>query len=98
MHLDRTNLVSSRPELYEEVDNLGTASSRLRLCFASPSHEQIRDGVAVLAEVCRKEFGAPERIANVEKHAELRLVRRNADEFDVDQRGLARRRHALTLP
>ena len=33
------------------------ASSRLRLCFASPSHEQIREGVAVLAEVCRKEFG-----------------------------------------
>ena len=42
------------------------ASSRLRLCFASPSHDQIRQGVAVLAEVCRKEFGVPERIANVE--------------------------------
>ena len=37
------------------------AGSRLRLCFASPSHEQIREGVAVLAEVCRKEFGVPER-------------------------------------
>src|SRR6478672_5590449 len=45
------------------------AGSRLRLCFASPSHEQIREGVAVLAEVCRKEFGVPERSANVEKHA-----------------------------
>jgi 2-aminoadipate transaminase len=44
-------------------------SSRLRLCFASPSHEQIREGVAVLAEVCRKEFGVPARIANVDKHA-----------------------------
>jgi 2-aminoadipate transaminase len=43
--------------------------SRMRLCFASPSHEQIREGVAALAEVCRKEFGVPERIANVEKHA-----------------------------
>jgi 2-aminoadipate transaminase len=43
------------------------AGSRLRLCFASPSHQQIRDGVAVLAEVCRKEFGVPERIANVER-------------------------------
>ena len=42
------------------------AGSRLRLCFASPSHEEIREGVAVLAEVCRKEFGVPERIANVE--------------------------------
>jgi 2-aminoadipate transaminase len=40
---------------------------RLRLCFASPSHEQIREGVAVLADVCRKEFGVPERSANVEK-------------------------------
>jgi 2-aminoadipate transaminase len=45
------------------------AGSRLRLCFASPSHEQIREGVAVLAEVCRKEFGVPARIANVEKRA-----------------------------
>src|SRR6478672_7616990 len=45
------------------------AGSRLRLCFASPSHEQIREGVAVLAEVCRKEFGVPTRSANVEKHA-----------------------------
>jgi 2-aminoadipate transaminase len=44
------------------------AGSRLRLCFASPSHEQIREGVAVLAEVCRKEFGVPARSANVEKH------------------------------
>ncbi|MDB5564848.1 MAG: aminotransferase, partial [Tardiphaga sp.] len=45
------------------------AGSRLRLCFASPSHDEIRDGVAVLAEVCRAEFGVPERSANVEKRA-----------------------------
>jgi 2-aminoadipate transaminase len=44
--------------------------SRMRLCFASPSHEQIKEGVATLAEVCRKEFGVPARSANVEKHAE----------------------------
>jgi 2-aminoadipate transaminase len=43
------------------------AGSRLRLCFASPTREQIREGVAVLAEVCRREFGVPARIANVEK-------------------------------
>ncbi|WP_050401470.1 PLP-dependent aminotransferase family protein [Bradyrhizobium embrapense] len=43
------------------------STSRLRLCFASPSHEQIREGVAVLAEVCRKEFGVPARSSNVEK-------------------------------
>lgn len=41
--------------------------SRMRLCFASPSHEDIRAGVAVLAEVCRREFGVPARIANVER-------------------------------
>jgi 2-aminoadipate transaminase len=45
------------------------AGSRLRLCFANPSHEQIREGVAVLAEVCRQQFGVPARIANVEKLA-----------------------------
>ena len=43
------------------------SSSRLRLCFASPTHQQIREGVAVLAEICRKEFGVPSRSANVEK-------------------------------
>jgi 2-aminoadipate transaminase len=43
------------------------AKSRLRLCFASPSLETIREGVAVLAEVCRREFGVPTRSANVER-------------------------------
>jgi len=45
----------------------GYSRSRLRLCFASPSHERIREGIAVLADVCRREFGVPVRIANVEK-------------------------------
>jgi len=39
--------------------------SRTRLCFANPSHENIRKGVAALAEVCRREFGVPARSANV---------------------------------
>lgn len=39
--------------------------SRMRLCFASPTHDEIRKGVAVLAEVCRREFGVPSRISNV---------------------------------
>jgi len=43
--------------------------SRLRLCFGNPSHVEIREGVAVLADVCRREFGVPSRIANVEKSA-----------------------------
>ncbi|HTQ81997.1 MAG TPA: PLP-dependent aminotransferase family protein [Pseudolabrys sp.] len=40
---------------------------RMRLCFASPTHDEIREGIAVLAEVCRKEFGVPTRSANVER-------------------------------
>jgi 2-aminoadipate transaminase len=47
------------------------STSRLRLCFASPSHEEIREGIAILAEVCRKEFGVPERSANVEHNVDL---------------------------
>jgi 2-aminoadipate transaminase len=41
--------------------------SRMRLCFAGPTHEEIREGIAVLAEVCRNEFGVPTRIANVQR-------------------------------
>jgi 2-aminoadipate transaminase len=33
--------------------------NRMRLCFASPSHEEINHGVAALADVCRREFGVP---------------------------------------
>jgi 2-aminoadipate transaminase len=43
--------------------------SRTRLCFANPSHQAIREGIATLAEVCRREFGVPSRIANVERRA-----------------------------
>jgi len=43
--------------------------SRLRLCFGHPSHAEIREGIAVLADVCRREFGVPSRIANVERSA-----------------------------
>jgi 2-aminoadipate transaminase len=43
----------------------GHGKSRMRLCFASPSAQEIRQGVAILAEVCRREFGVPARIANV---------------------------------
>jgi 2-aminoadipate transaminase len=41
--------------------------SRTRLCFANPSHEAIRAGVATLAEICRREFGVPARIANIQR-------------------------------
>ena len=43
--------------------------SRTRLCFANPSHETIRAGVGALAEICRREFGVPQRIANVQQRA-----------------------------
>lgn len=49
--------------------NAAHSRSRLRLCFASPSVQEIRDGVAALAEVCRREFGVPSRSANVERAA-----------------------------
>ena len=42
------------------------SKSRLRLCYASPSHDDIREGIARLAEVCRREFGVPARSGNVE--------------------------------
>jgi 2-aminoadipate transaminase len=45
------------------------SKSRMRLCFASPTMEEIRQGIATLAEVCRREYGVPERIANVERRA-----------------------------
>jgi 2-aminoadipate transaminase len=47
----------------------GHAKSRMRLCFANPSPAAIRAGIAILAEVCRREFGVPDRIANVEQRA-----------------------------
>jgi 2-aminoadipate transaminase len=41
------------------------SKSRMRLCFASPTHDEIRKGIATLAEVCHREFGVPARISNV---------------------------------
>jgi 2-aminoadipate transaminase len=41
------------------------AKSRLRLCFANPSHATIRDGIAALAGVCHRRFGVPVRTANI---------------------------------
>ena len=37
--------------------NKAHSRSRLRLCFASLSHEEINQGIAALAEACRREFG-----------------------------------------
>ena len=43
------------------------SKSRVRLCFASPTHEEIREGIALLAEICRREFGVPARSGNIER-------------------------------
>ncbi len=40
------------------------ARHSLRLCFALPPEEDLREGVAKLAEVCFRETGVPERSAN----------------------------------
>jgi 2-aminoadipate transaminase len=45
------------------------ARSRMRICFASPTQDAIRQGIAALADVCRREFGVPSRIANVAQRA-----------------------------
>ncbi len=34
---------------------------RTRICFAHPSEQTIREGIATLAEVCHREFGVPTR-------------------------------------
>jgi 2-aminoadipate transaminase len=44
------------------------AKSRLRLCFALTTKEEIRDGVAAFAKVCYEEFGIPEQSGNI-RHA-----------------------------
>ncbi|MGI9418947.1 MAG: PLP-dependent aminotransferase family protein [Geminicoccaceae bacterium] len=42
---------------------------KLRLCFANPSKEVIREGVARLAEICHRETGVPPRSANIDRSA-----------------------------
>ncbi len=45
------------------------AKSRIRICFASPSHDDIREGIAKLADVCHRTFGVPTRSGNVGRAA-----------------------------
>src|SRR6266700_5053685 len=47
--------------------NKDHSKSRMRLCFASPTHDEIRQGIAALADVCHREFGVPTRISNVKR-------------------------------
>ena len=43
------------------------ARSHLRLCFALPSKEEIRDGVAAFARVCYEQTGIPATSANIRR-------------------------------
>jgi 2-aminoadipate transaminase len=47
--------------------NPATSKSHLRLCFALPSKDQIREGVAAFARVCYEETGIPEQSANIRR-------------------------------
>jgi 2-aminoadipate transaminase len=49
--------------------NAAETKSHLRLCFALPSKEMIREGVAEFARVCFEETGVPERSANIRRTA-----------------------------
>ena len=49
--------------------NPGVSKSHLRLCFALPSKDDIRAGVAAFARVCFEETGIPEQSANIRRAA-----------------------------
>ncbi len=51
----------------EWSSNKELGKTRLRICFANPTEQAIRDGVAKLAEVCHREFGTPTRSRNVQR-------------------------------
>jgi 2-aminoadipate transaminase len=43
------------------------SKSHLRLCFAMPSKQTIRDGVAALAKVCYEQTGIPQQSGNIRR-------------------------------
>jgi 2-aminoadipate transaminase len=43
----------------EWMTDSGVGKTRLRICFAHPSEQTIREGVGRLAQVCQREFGVP---------------------------------------
>jgi 2-aminoadipate transaminase len=47
--------------------NPAESKSHLRLCFALPSKDEIRAGVAAFARVCYEETGIPEQSANIRR-------------------------------
>jgi 2-aminoadipate transaminase len=51
----------------EWMTDADAGKTRMRICFAHPSEQVLREGVARLAEVCHREFGVPPRVANVHR-------------------------------
>jgi 2-aminoadipate transaminase len=51
----------------EWMTDAAAGTRRLRLCFAHPSEQTLREGVGVLADVCRREFGVPAHSAGVHR-------------------------------
>ncbi|HEV2099988.1 MAG TPA: PLP-dependent aminotransferase family protein [Stellaceae bacterium] len=49
--------------------NPAETKSHMRLCFALPSKDVIREGVATLARVCYEQTGLPEQSANIRRTA-----------------------------
>jgi 2-aminoadipate transaminase len=51
----------------EWMTDANIGQRRVRLCFAQPSEQIIRDGVAALAAVSKREFGVPAQVAGVHR-------------------------------
>ena len=51
----------------EWTTDASAGKRRVRICFAHPPEQVIREGIATLAEVCHREFGVPSRAANVHR-------------------------------
>ncbi|MCW5623344.1 MAG: PLP-dependent aminotransferase family protein [Burkholderiales bacterium] len=51
----------------EWMTDAAPGRSRIRICFAHPSEQTLREGVGLLAEVCHREFGIPVRDANAHR-------------------------------
>lgn len=51
----------------EWMTDTTAGQTRLRLCFAHPPEQVIREGVATLAEICHREFAVPARSARAHR-------------------------------
>ena len=51
----------------EWVSNPSDGLNKIRLCFANPSEQKIKEGINKLAEICFQEFGKPNIRANMKR-------------------------------